>query len=56
MPGIEVRVPVINRAGLKTGQKITGPVLITETSSTTWLDEGWNAKVDKVGNLKLVKT
>ena len=55
MPGVEGQVPLINRAGLKVGQRIQGPALIVETSSTTWLDEGWDAEVDKVGNLKLVK-
>lgn len=53
MPGIDEPVSVINRAGLEVGQKITGPVLITETSSTTWLDKGWFLEVDEVGNLSL---
>ena len=51
MPGIEGPVAVINRAGLSVGQKISGPVLITETSSTSWLAKGWCAEVDGVGNL-----
>ena len=51
MPGIEEAVPVMNRAGLKAGQKINGPALITETSSTSWLTKGWSAEVDGVGNL-----
>lgn len=51
MPGIEEPVPVINRAALKVGQKITGPALITETSSTTWLERYWVVKVDSVGNM-----
>ena len=54
MPGIGAPVLVINRAGLKVGQQIKGPALITETSSTTWLAEGWSAEVDEVGNIKLV--
>jgi N-methylhydantoinase A len=54
MPGIDGTVPVFNRAGLKAGQRLSGPVLITETSSTTWLAKGWDAEVDSVGNLKLV--
>jgi N-methylhydantoinase A len=53
MPGIEKPVSVINRAGLETGQQVQGPALITETSSTTWLAEGWSAVVDSIGNLKL---
>ena len=55
MPGIKAPVPVINRAGLEIGQKIKGPALITETSSTTWLQAGWQAEVDEVGNYRLVK-
>jgi len=53
MPGIEQPVPVINRAGLKVGQKIEGPALITEVSATTWLAEYWSAVVDEKGSLKL---
>jgi N-methylhydantoinase A len=46
---------LINRAGLKVGQQIKGPALITETSSTTWLAEGWSATVDDVGSLALCR-
>ncbi len=53
MPGIEEPVLVINRAGMKVGQKTKGPALITEISSTTWLAAGWNAEVDNIGNLLL---
>ncbi len=56
MLGLEKSVPVINRAGLNVKQKIKGPVLITETSSTTWLAEGWCAVVDPVGNLLFQKS
>ena len=51
MPGIEEPVPVVNRAALKVGQKITGPALIAETSSTTWLAKDWSIEVDSVGNM-----
>jgi N-methylhydantoinase A/oxoprolinase/acetone carboxylase beta subunit len=53
MPGIDDPVPVINREGLSVAQKISGPALITETSSTTWLSAGWCAVVDRLGNLML---
>ena len=53
MPGIEKPVAVINRASLEIGQKLKGPLLITETSSTTWLAEGWHVTVDDIGNLLL---
>jgi len=55
MPSIGNPVAVINRAGLNVGQKIAGPALITEISSTTWIAEGWSAVVDAVGNLALFK-
>ena len=48
-------IPVINRMVLKIGQKVKGPALITETSSTTWLAQHWVATVDEVGNLALRK-
>ncbi|MCK4833146.1 MAG: hydantoinase/oxoprolinase family protein [Gammaproteobacteria bacterium] len=51
MPSMEEPVPVIKRSALKTGQRIKGPALITEVSSTTWLSEGWNAEVDNFGNI-----
>jgi N-methylhydantoinase A len=53
LPGIDAPVQVINRGGLKAGQQITGPALISETSSTTWLADGWSAEVDATGNLRL---
>jgi len=56
MPGIEEAVPVFNRAALKVGQQIKGPALITETSSTTWLEKDWFAEVDNVGNLVLLRS
>lgn len=51
MYGIDTDVPVFNRASLKVGQKLKGPALIVETSSTSWLAQGWNAKIDDVGNM-----
>jgi len=53
MPGIEQPVSVINRTGLKVGQQIKGPALITEVSATTWLADNWSAVVDETGSLKL---
>ncbi len=53
MPGVEQAVSVINRAGLKVGQQIKGPALITEVSATTWLADNWSAVVDETGSLKM---
>ncbi|UCB54212.1 MAG: hydantoinase/oxoprolinase family protein [Thiotrichales bacterium] len=46
-------VPVLVRDALQVDQCINGPALITETTSTTWIDKGWQAKVDRYGNLLL---
>ena len=52
---IEHAVTVYQREQLQIGQRIQGPLLITETTSTTWIDVGWSAEVDAVGNLMLMK-
>ena len=46
-------VPVYDRAHLPADSSISGPALITEALSTTYLERGWQAVVDKVGNLLL---
>ena len=53
--GITELVAVFQREQLQIGQCIQGPALIVETTSTTWLDQGWSAEVDGVGNLMLIK-
>ncbi|MDH3343354.1 MAG: hydantoinase/oxoprolinase family protein [Gammaproteobacteria bacterium] len=53
--GIEQMVSVYQRQQLQIGQCVQGPALIVETTSTTWLDQGWSAEVDGVGNLVLTK-
>ena len=50
---VEQKVPVLSRSGLNTGTVIHGPALITEMVATTYLEQGWQAKVDKFGNLLL---
>jgi N-methylhydantoinase A len=51
--GVNAPVPVWSREALGAGQQLTGPALITETVSTTWLAPGWQGEVDTVGNLVL---
>jgi N-methylhydantoinase A len=46
-------VAVWPRADLRAGQEIAGPALVTETVATTWLPDGWNCRVDPIGNLLL---
>ncbi len=53
--GIENAVPIYNRDDLSCGEKITGPALITETVSTTYLAPGWTCEVDKSACLLLSK-
>jgi len=38
---------------LQVEQCIDGPALVTETTSTTWIDDGWQARVDRWGNILL---
>ena len=51
--GFDEPVLVLARDELRLDQCIDGPALITETTSTTWIDEGWQARVDRWGNLLL---
>ena len=49
-------VSVHQRQTLPAGAVITGPAVITETVSTTWLAPDWTAQVDAFGNLLLQHT
>lgn len=51
--GCEEPVRVYAREALRVGQSVTGPALITETASTTWIEQDWHATVDSRGNLLL---
>lgn len=55
LKGIDKDVAVFNRDDLSCGEKITGPALITETVSTTYIAQGWDCEVDKSGCLLLEK-
>ena len=46
-------VSVIQRPQLPRDEVIEGPVLITETVSTTLIDVGWQCQADHFGNLLL---
>ena len=46
-------VPVYAREALAPQQCMDGPVLITETVSTTWVAAGWRCCVEPFGNLML---
>ena len=53
--GMSASVPLYRRETLGRDQHIAGPALISEASATTWVSDGWDCKVDKVGNLLLVR-
>ncbi len=48
-----MRVPVIDREGLKPGVRFEGPALVEEFSGTTLLPPGWLARVTADGHLWL---
>ncbi len=54
--GISKPVSVWQRANLVIDQLIEGPAIITEAVSTTFVDPGWECRVDRYGNLHLRKT
>jgi N-methylhydantoinase A len=45
-----------DRAELRAGDRLQGPALITEYSSTVMLAPGWTARVDDAGNLAMEKS
>ncbi len=46
-------VPLHDRAGLAAGARVEGPALIVDPASTTVVEPGWTAEVDRLGNLIL---
>jgi N-methylhydantoinase A len=46
-------VSVYVRNSLSVDQCIDGPALITEPTSTTWIDQDWQARIDRWGNILL---
>jgi N-methylhydantoinase A/oxoprolinase/acetone carboxylase beta subunit len=36
--------------------EVKGPAIICELSATTYLEKGWTAKLDDLGNLRLSRT
>ena len=46
-------IPAWPRAALVPGQRLSGPLLVTETVATTYLAPGWALEVDGYGNLLL---
>ncbi len=46
-------VPLYHRDELAAGQQFSGPAVVVETVSTTWIAAGWRCTVDAGGNLML---
>jgi N-methylhydantoinase A len=53
--GEELTVKQVWRRDLMKGHTLTGPVLVMEYSSTTWLPPEWRMEVDQWGSLHLMK-
>ena len=51
--GIPEPVPVRDRAQLAVGERFEGPLVVAETTATTWIAAGWTGHVDDAGNLVL---
>jgi 5-oxoprolinase (ATP-hydrolysing) len=49
------QAPVYQREELTTEDVIIGPALIIETTGTNVIEQGWEAKIDRLGNLILTK-
>jgi N-methylhydantoinase A len=49
--GRRVRFRVIDRECITLTDPVAGPAIITESTATTYLDAGWEAKLDRSGSL-----
>ena len=52
---LQEREMVIDRATIAPDQTVTGPALITEQTATTYLEPGWQARLDERANLILTR-
>ena len=50
---LDRKVPFYHRDALKAGETMAGPVLVTESDATVWVQPGWVVIPDKWGNLFL---
>ncbi|HEX8466642.1 MAG TPA: hydantoinase B/oxoprolinase family protein [Allosphingosinicella sp.] len=48
--------PLYTRSHLSTGALVPGPALIVDPSATTVVEPGWQAQVDRLGNLILTRS
>ncbi len=53
--GRALDAPLLRRRDLAPGQQLAGPLVIAEDTATTVVDPGWQARVDRQGNLRLTR-
>ncbi len=53
--GITSKVSVLQRENIGGGVEFTGPKIIIDVVSTTWIAPGWHCRYDEFGNLILTK-
>ena len=53
MPEISSEVTLLNRHALQAGSELHGPLLLSESSATSWIKPGWTVIPDEWGNLLL---
>ncbi len=56
LEGAVVNVPLYDRAALDPTAQVRGPAVITEPTGTNVVEPGWNARVDRMGNLLLERS
>jgi N-methylhydantoinase A len=49
----QAKARVIERSSVAAGTRLPGPLVLTQADSTSWVPPGWNAEVDRHGNLLL---
>ncbi|MDT8439335.1 MAG: hydantoinase/oxoprolinase family protein [Wenzhouxiangellaceae bacterium] len=49
------QTPIVPRSALNS-EPVHGPAIITEPNATTWVAEGWTARADSVGHLRLTRS
>ncbi len=53
--GTRAAVPLVDRTGLRPGQRIAGPAILTEPTGTNVIEPGWTAECMPGGNLVLTR-
>ena len=51
-----VTARVAHRSRLHVGSRLSGPLVLTQEDSTTWVPPRWEVEVDKLGNLRMTRS